>query len=152
MSKYSLFLCDNCDFQYEHVDRVFYFNEDLTEINEEALMIMTSRAKTASLISGFILVWYCPHCKEFVTEYDLTDNKSDLSINEVEQLIRKVSKHENIIFFSEIVGEDGIHQGPYNAYRKCEKCGNVVDSIWNFDKCPACNKGKLHLVDKFIFD
>ena len=46
MSKYSLFMCDKCDFTYEHVDRIFYLNEDLTEITEDTLEI-----------SGFIFVW-----------------------------------------------------------------------------------------------
>ena len=41
MSKYSLFMCDKCDFTYEHVDRIFYLNEDLTEITEDTLRIMT---------------------------------------------------------------------------------------------------------------
>ncbi len=45
MSKYSLFICDKCDFTYEHVDRIFYLNEDLTEITEDTLRIMTSREK-----------------------------------------------------------------------------------------------------------
>ena len=73
MSKYSLFMCDKCDFTYEHVDRIFYLNEDLTEITEDTLRIITSREKTASEISGFIFVWYCIECKEFIYEYDITD-------------------------------------------------------------------------------
>ncbi|WP_295722181.1 hypothetical protein [uncultured Methanobrevibacter sp.] len=151
MSKYSLFLCDNCDFQYEHVDRVFYFNEDLTEISEDSLRIMTSRAKTASLISGFILVWYCRECKEFVTEYDITDNKSNLKLSEVYDLIKKVSSHNNILIYSEITDNQNLKEAN-NEYRYCSKCGSSIDSIWNFTNCPYCDKGQLHLVDKYIFD
>ena len=89
MSKYSLFMCDKCDFTYEHVDRIFYLNEDLTEITEDTLRIITSREKTASEISGFIFVWYCIECKEFIYEYDITDNSSDKSIEQIEELIRE---------------------------------------------------------------
>ena len=151
MSKYSLFLCDKCNFQYEHVDRIFYFNDDLTEIIEDSLRIMTSRAKTASLISGFILVWYCKECKEFVTEYDITDNKSNLELVEVYDLIKKVSIHDNILIYSEI-NDPNVPKKANNEYRHCSKCGGSIDSVWNFDNCPYCEEGHLHLVDKYIFD
>ena len=121
MSKYSLFMCDKCDFTYEHVDRIFYLNEDLTEITEDTLRIMTSREKTASEISGFIFVWYCIECKEFIYEYDITDN---------------------VIFSSSVE----------NTFRKCPICSQKIDSVWNYGKCPACEIGELHLLDKFIFD
>ena len=142
MSKYSLFICDKCDFTYEHVDRIFYLNEDLTEITEDTLRIMTSREKTASEISGFIFVWYCIECKEFIYEYDITDNSSDKSIEQIEELIREISPHENVIFSSSVE----------NTFRKCPICSQKIDSVWNYGKCPACEIGGLHLLDKFIFD
>ena len=146
---------------YEHVDRIFYLNEDLTEITEDTLRIITSREKTASKISGFIFVWYCIECKEFIYEYDITDNSSDKSIEQIEELIyditdnssdksieqieeliREISPHENVIFSSSIE----------NTFRKCPICYRKIDSVWNYGKCPACEIGELHLLDKFIFD
>ena len=114
MSKYSLFMCDKCDFTYEHVDRIFYLNEDLTEITEDTLRIMTSREK----------------------------NSSDKSIEQIEELIREISPHENVIFSSSVE----------NTFRKCPICSQKIDSVWNYGKCPACEIGELHLLDKFIFD
>lgn len=143
MTRYSMFMCDNCNFIFENKDVVFYINDDLNEMTEEALGILSSRAMTASKISGFIHTWYCIHCKDFVDEYDIVSNKTKLSIRKVEKLIMKLSKHDKIIFTTNL-------KSIY--HRNCPECGREIDAVWNFDKCPQCEKGNLKLINEYNLD
>lgn len=143
MTRYSMFMCDNCNFIFENKDVVFYINDDLDKITEEPLGILSSRKMTSSKISGFVHTWYCIHCKDFVDEYDITSNKTNLSSEDIEELIKKLSIHSKIIFTNNLK----------NIYhRNCPNCGREINSVWNYDKCPKCEKGNLKLVDEYHLD
>lgn len=136
------YTCNECGFEYETKDDVFYFNRYITEIIEEPVSKKSLDEAGKSPISGRVDEGYCRECSEFVKIYIISnnDNYTSLTNEEIKEKILEISEDEHIrvYFFQD-------ERSPENNDDLCGKCGKVLEWLYPESTCPKCNEGKLIL-------
>lgn len=144
MGQIEHYACNSCDFKFDDEDLEFYFNEDLTELFEESLLMSNVKKIAMSPISGSIHISYCYDCNKFIKTYNITKNETKLLNSEIEKLVLKYSDKEDV--------EKIILRTEDNLI-KCPICGKKIQiSLADGSKCPKCPNGKLKYCGTLFLD
>ena len=68
------YICSNCGYKYSNKAEIFYFNDDLTELEVTLKLALTLRNLSKSPLYGSAHEKYCPNCNEFVRTYTVYKN------------------------------------------------------------------------------
>lgn len=152
MASCTEYVCRKCDFSILLGDDEICFSEDLSEYREEKWLMLTCRDISNSPIRGSIYVVYCENCNSLIKVYKIRENNTDLSFDEIKQLIGDKSDDEYdgiklTKLFIDALSEnaDGFyrHNDESELEVTCPNCNEKVSSINFCDKCPKCGDGKL---------
>ena len=88
------FKCENCDFEFQDKDLIFYLDEN-DNLKEESLTLENSKLMTKSLLEGFLYESYCPNCNKLIKTYVPEMNNINLNKEEISEIISKYNKKSN---------------------------------------------------------
>lgn len=149
------YICKECGYKYTNKAEIFYFNENLTELEVTLKLALTLRNLSKSPLYGSAHEKYCPQCNEYIRTYTVykNTNKKNLSNEEIINKINELSKRKtNIITIEEGKNNNGENKPSVSSYMKvkkeeeyCPVCGEKIYAVYNDMKCPKCRKGKLNI-------
>ncbi len=149
------YICSNCGYKYSNKAEIFYFNDDLTELEVTLKLALTLRNLSKSPLYGSAHEKYCPNCNEFVRTYTVykNTNKKNLSDDEIHSLIEELSKTRiNIVKINTGKNNNGESKPSVSSYMKsikeeefCPVCSEKIYTVYNDMECPKCYEGKLNI-------
>jgi len=86
--------CNNCDFQFEDKDLIFYLNTE-NELTIETLNMENSKKMTKSPLSGYFYESYCPHCKNQIVTFVPEQENTVFTKDEIKEIILKETEKIN---------------------------------------------------------
>ena len=140
------FKCENCDFEFQDKDLIFYLDEN-DNLKEETLTLENSKLMTKSLLEGFLYESYCPHCDKLIKTYVPEMNNINLNEEEITEIISKYNKKDN--------GKDNGKDNDENNFKiiifdfKTTNYRSRREILEN-NKCPNCNKNMSLVISEKI--
>lgn len=113
MGTYIKYSCDECGFEYEHDSEIFWIDDNLN-LHVSQLLFSTSSEKSKSLASGYYHEYFCYECNNFIEEFLITDNPSDLDYESIIKIIEGYDDNLKIIKFDD-------------KFQKCLTCSQPLE-------------------------
>lgn len=134
--------CNSCDFEFLKDDTEFYFNKDLTKLEENQPLFLSFKEIAMSPLSGMIYISYCDECDKFIKTYSIHKNETSLSDSEIEELILANERYDEIA--GKEVEKLVLKRAEEEKFINCPLCGRPIElSLGDGSKCPQCENGKL---------
>lgn len=133
------FKCENCDFNFQDNDLIFYLDKE-DNLKEETLNPENSNLMNRSLLEGFLYESYCPHCNKLIKTYVPEMKNIDLTKEEIIEILSKFNEKDNfkvLIFdFSTTTYKDRRKILERNECPNCNKNMSLI--ISEKTPCPKC--------------
>ena len=123
-------LCIKCDFSFEYVTKIFFYDGD--SIEEMGFGFKACDEMAKSPLSGHLYESYCKECDHIIKRYVIDDSKTQMERMEAICLVSRLIKDKEYSLI-----EFGREKA--NEVLFCPKCGlDIPHSFQEIKDCPKC--------------